>query len=88
MSDNDPILLGRAMPDDLSKKISEALNRKSITPEDELQDAFEDMARDIALIEPDPMDWAGECSGRVMSRSHHKRYDVQAGELLNYVSKL
>jgi ABC-type phosphate/phosphonate transport system substrate-binding protein len=57
MSDNDPILLGRAMPDDLSKKISEALNKKSITPEQELQDALDEMARDIAMIEPDPVDW-------------------------------
>jgi hypothetical protein len=76
------------MPDDLAKKISEVLNNKPISPEDDLADALGDMARDIALIEPDPMDWAGECSGRVMSRSHHKRYYVQAGELLNYVSKL
>lgn len=47
------------MPDDLAKKVSEALNRKSITPEDELADALDEMARDIALIEPDPKDWAG-----------------------------
>lgn len=50
MSDNDPILLGRAMPDDLSKKISEVLNNKPITPEDGLADALADMARDIDLI--------------------------------------
>ena len=31
----------------------------SVTPEDELADALEDIARDIALIEPDPRDWAG-----------------------------
>jgi len=76
------------MPDDLAKQVNEALNKKSITPEQELQDALDEMARDIALIEPDPQDWAGWCSGRVRRRSHHKRYDVQAGELLNYVSKL
>ena len=33
------------------------LNHKPITPEDKLLDAQEDMARDIAIIEPDPMDW-------------------------------
>jgi hypothetical protein len=33
------------------------LNNKPISPEDELADALEDMARDIALIEPDPQDW-------------------------------
>ena len=45
------------MPDDLAKKISEVLNHKPITPEDKLSDAQEDMARDIAIIEPDPEDW-------------------------------
>jgi hypothetical protein len=37
------------------------LKRKPIviTPEDELADALDEMARDIALIEPDPMDWGG-----------------------------
>jgi hypothetical protein len=45
------------MPDDLSKKISDVLNKKSITPEDELQAALDEMARDIALIEPNPGDW-------------------------------
>jgi hypothetical protein len=48
---------GWAMPDNLAKKVSEALNKKSITPEDELADALDEMARDIALIEPDPQDW-------------------------------
>ena len=50
---------GRAMPDDLAKKINERLNRKTLRPEDELVDALEELARDIALIEPDPEDWAG-----------------------------
>ncbi len=45
------------MPDDLAKKISEVLNNKPISPEDELADALGDMSRDIALIEPNPVDW-------------------------------
>lgn len=48
-----------AMPDDLSKKINEMLNNKPLSPEDELADALEEMARDVAIIEPDPNDWAG-----------------------------
>jgi hypothetical protein len=32
---------GEAMPDDLAKKVSEALNRKLIIPDDELQDALD-----------------------------------------------
>jgi hypothetical protein len=43
---------GWAMPDDLAKKVNETLNKKRITPEDELADALEEMARDIALIDP------------------------------------
>jgi hypothetical protein len=43
-----------AIPDNLAKKISETLNKKRITPEDELADALEEMAGDIASIEPDP----------------------------------
>ena len=45
------------MPDDQAKNVSEALNKKSITPENELQDALDEMARDISLIEPNPQDW-------------------------------
>ena len=48
---------GWAMPDDLARKISESINWKRITPEDEIQDALDEMARDIALIEPNPQDW-------------------------------
>jgi hypothetical protein len=48
---------GWAMPDDLARKVNESINRKRITPEDELQDAFRDLANDLALIEPDPRDW-------------------------------
>ena len=40
-----------ATPDDLAKKISETLNSQRITPEDELADALEEMARGIALGE-------------------------------------
>ena len=51
MSNNAEIPDGWAMPDDLAKKVSETLNKKRITPEDELADALEEMARDIALGE-------------------------------------
>jgi hypothetical protein len=58
--DHKPVLPeGWALPDVLARKVSEALNKKSISPEDELVDALEDMARDIALIEPNPADWDG-----------------------------
>jgi hypothetical protein len=50
MNNNPNLPEGWAMPDDLSKKINEVLNNKPISPEDELADALEEMARDIALI--------------------------------------
>ncbi len=45
----------------MAKKVNEVLNNKPNTPEDELTDALEDMARVIALIEPDPsgLGWVG-----------------------------
>ena len=59
MNNNDGVPEGWAVPDDLAKKINEVLNNKPITPEDELSDALVEMARDIALIEPNPEDWGG-----------------------------
>ena len=47
------------MPDDLAKKVKDTLNKKRVMSEDELADTLEEMARDIALIEPVPQDWAG-----------------------------
>ena len=35
----------------------EALSKKSIRPEDAVQKAIEEIARDNAIIEPDPKDW-------------------------------
>ena len=51
MSKNPDLSEGWSIPDDLANQVNEALNRKSITPEQELQDALDEMARDIALIE-------------------------------------
>jgi hypothetical protein len=44
------------IPNVLAKKISETLNKKPISPENELADAPEEMAQDIALLESDPED--------------------------------
>ena len=59
MDDDRKIPASWAMSDDMAKKVNETLNNKRITPEEELADALDEMARDIALIEPDPVDWAG-----------------------------
>ena len=45
------------IPDDQANKVKEALSKKSIRPEDAVQKALEEIARDISIIEPDPVDW-------------------------------
>jgi hypothetical protein len=83
MEDNTIIPDSWAMPDDLSKKIIQVLKNKPLTPEDELADALDEMARDIALIEPDPKDWGwwvtylleqmeGEARRRVRSEDYEE----------------
>ena len=47
MDNNHDLPEGWAMPKDLAKRISEAVNKMPITPEDELQDALADIARDV-----------------------------------------
>jgi hypothetical protein len=59
MDNDSKIPEGWAMPEEMAKKVTEGLNKKTLRPEDELVDALEEMARDIALIEPDPRDWGG-----------------------------
>ena len=49
---------GWAMPDYMAKRVSDSVNKRPASPEDNLQKALEEIARDIALIEPDPKDWA------------------------------
>lgn len=46
-----------SIPDDQANKVREALSKKSIRPEDAIQKAIEELARDIAIIEPKPVDW-------------------------------
>jgi hypothetical protein len=60
MNNNPDIPPGWSMPDDLANQVNKALRRKSITPEQELQDALDEMARDIALIEPNLVDRGGD----------------------------
>lgn len=47
------------MPSDLADEVRQELDRKSLTPEEAVQKALDDIARDIAIIEPDPEDWVG-----------------------------
>ena len=59
MNNNPDVPDGWGMPDDLAKKVNEVLNNQPISPEDELADALDELARDIALIEPNPLDGGG-----------------------------
>lgn len=57
MSKNPIIPETWGIPDDQANKVRKALSKKSIKPEDAVQNALEELARDIAIIEPDPKDW-------------------------------
>ena len=46
------------MPEHMAKQVSDSVKKKTESPEDKLQKALDEVARDIALIEPDPKDWA------------------------------
>ena len=43
----------------MSEWLRKSVNRKQYAPEDDLQEAIDDIARDIAILEPDPIDWGG-----------------------------
>ena len=49
---------GWAMPEYMAKRVSDSVKKKPESPEDKLQKALDEVARDIALIEPEPKDWA------------------------------
>ena len=42
----------------MSKQFSGSIKKKPESPEDQLQIALYESARDIALLEPEPKDWA------------------------------
>jgi hypothetical protein len=46
------------MPDFMAKRVIESVKKKPISLEDNIQNTLDEMARDIALIEPDPSDWS------------------------------
>jgi hypothetical protein len=48
------------MPDDLANQVNDELNKKLVTPYDELKDMLDQTAIDLALVEPDPETWPGE----------------------------
>ncbi len=57
MSKNPSIPETWGIPDDQANNVREALSKKSIRPEDRVQKGVEELARDIATIEPEPGDW-------------------------------
>jgi hypothetical protein len=74
MTKNPDVPEGWAVPDDLAKKISEVLNIKSITPEDELSDALLTMiANEVA---PEAYSHASRTTG---ARVHIGRLPLKPG---------
>ena len=62
MSKNPKIPDNLGIPDDQANRVREALSKKSVRPEDAVQKAIEEKARDITIIGPDPEDrgwWVG-----------------------------
>lgn len=58
-------------------------------PEDILQKAIEELARDIAAIEPDPADWAwwvGFLVEELEGQANKKNVGVQFQQMLNLVN--
>ena len=47
---------GWAMPVDQANNLLETLNKKPTSPVDAMEDALKEIARDIAIIEPNPLD--------------------------------
>ena len=81
MNNNPDVPDGWVMPDDLAKKGSEVLYKKPLSLENEREDPLDELARDIALIEPDPEDWAGwvaylleQMEGEAKKRGKHNSY--------------
>ena len=73
------------IPDDQTNKVRETLSKKSVKPEDAVQKAVEDLARDIAIIEPDPEDWVwwvGYLLEQLDIQSEQRRTESQYQELL------
>ena len=59
MDDND-LPEGWSMPDDMAESLNKFMNQKArSTPLNDLMEAVNDMANEIADVEPEPGDWAG-----------------------------
>ena len=85
MSKNPSIPDTWGIPDDQANKVRDALKKKSIRPEDAVQKAIEELARDIAIIEPDPMDWEWWLSyllEQLEIQSEQRRIETQYQQIL------
>jgi hypothetical protein len=82
------------LPNDLTRRISELVNKKPYAPEDDLQEALDDLARDIALIEPNPVDWGGwvtymleQMEGEAQRLGRQTDFDDMLSQLRKYLHK-
>ena len=82
----------------MSEWLRKSENKKSYAPEDDLQEAIEDLARDITILEPDPVDWGswikymleqleGEVERRVRIGDFEKMLRTLADELVDRVDR-
>ena len=88
MSKNPSIPDTWGIPDDQANKVRDALKKKSIRPEDAVQKAVEEIARDIAIIEPDPVDWewwVGYLLKQLEEEAKKRKNSKNYTEMLNYL---
>jgi len=81
------------MPPAMAKRVSDSVNKKPVSPEDELQKALDEMARDIALIEPNPQDrgrWASylleQLEGEALRRGKGADFNIMINTIASVLN--
>lgn len=80
MNNDDYIPEGWAVPDDMASWLRKSVNKRPYAPEDELQEAIDDVARDIAILEPNPVDWGGWISYMLEQLEEDAQKRVRLGD--------
>ena len=80
---------GWAMQEDQDRQISETLNKKPISPVDAMENVIKEIARDIALLEPNPHDWEWWVSyllEQLEEKAQKRRNQVAYNEMVKSLS--
>ena len=88
MNKDDHIPEGWAVPDDMSEWLRKSVNQKPYSPENDLQEAIDEMARDIAILEPNPIDWGGWVSYMLEQLEGEAQKRIRIGDFENILRTL